>query len=401
MEATSISLNPPTVARISLDSPQPSSEDEEICKFSSYKKAGKFQRKPNPQRQRMHSTPKSGRCSGCGGSQHGNGDRSLRCPAWNRTCNNCGKKGHFSKVCRSEKSEHANAVIAEIAPHANNKNNEVRILMSPVSKSSKPAKEIEISVFADTGASLCVTGLSILKLLGIKLSQLKGTSKRIVTATGNKIHCRGWFNARLTLNNHTTLQSIYVCDSISRVYLSKNGCIELGIVHKGFPSQMENFSKPKSMHSNSPTAPLKMPYPPTAENVPLLKDYLLKTFADTAFNNDKSQFFPKMLGVPPAHIHLKPNSEPCIRPVPNHIPHYWKASVKKLLDEHEKRGIIAKTPIGIPTPWCSPMVITPKKGNLLQPKLRMTIDLQKLNSQCQREIHHVESPFKLVSQFPK
>ena len=46
------------------------------------------------------------------------------------------------------------------------------------------------------------------------------------------------------------------------------------------------------------------------------------------------------------------------------------------------------------------MVITPKKSNTLKPKLRMTIDLQHLNSQCIRELHHVESPFKLVSQIP-
>ena len=31
----------------------------------------------------------------------------------------------------------------------------------------------------------------------------------------------------------------------------------------------------------------------------------------------------------------------------------------------------------------------------------MTIDLQRLNSQCIRELHHVESPFQLASQVPK
>ena len=53
------------------------------------------------------------------------------------------------------------------------------------------------------------------------------------------------------------------------------------------------------------------------------------------------------------------------------------------------------------TPWCSRMVITPKKSNTVSPKLRMTVDLQHLNSQCIRELHHVESPFKLVSQIPE
>ena len=47
------------------------------------------------------------------------------------------------------------------------------------------------------------------------------------------------------------------------------------------------------------------------------------------------------------------------------------------------------------------MVVTPKKSNTTQPKLRMTIDLQHLNSQCIREVHHVDSPFKLASQIPQ
>jgi len=39
-------------------------------------------------------------CSGCSGKPHPGG-RS-RCPAFNVTCNACGKTGHFAKVCRSK-----------------------------------------------------------------------------------------------------------------------------------------------------------------------------------------------------------------------------------------------------------------------------------------------------------
>ena len=200
-----------------------------------------------------------------------------------------------------------------------------------------------------------------------------------------------------------------MCDSITRVYLSKPGCIDLGIIHEGFPNPITNSRLDKTIVktagntplSEMPTRPTSIPYPPTTENIHLLKEYLLKTFSGTAFNSDKSRYFPKMLGVPKARIHLKPNATPYRRPTPNVINHYWRDRVKDLLNEHEKRGIIAKTPVGTPTPWCFPMVITPKKSNTAQPKLRMTIDLQQLNSQCEREIHHVESPFKLASQIPK
>ncbi len=262
---------------------------------------------------------------------------------------------------------------------------------------------MEISFLPDTGASLCVTGLKILKKLGLKLSHLKPTSRRILTATGDRINCRGWFTAKLSVDGHCTTQNIYVCDNVQRTYLSKDGCIALGIVHSGFPRPMEakNPSMSIEEHSKVPDRPAKLPFAPTPENIPKLEEYLLKTFADTAFNDSKDRYFPKMLGVPPAHIHLRPDAKPYFRATPNQLPHFWKEPAKKMLDQWEKRGIIGKTPIGTPTKWCFPMVITPKKSNTLQPKLRMTIDLQHLNSQCIRELHHVESPFKLASQVPK
>ena len=124
-------------------------------------------------------------------------------------------------------------------------------------------------------------------------------------------------------------------------------------------------------------------------------------FSETTFNNNKDCYFPAMKNVPKAHIHLKPGAEPFFRATPNQIPHFWREASKKLLDQHVKRGIIEKTPIGNASLWCSPMVITPKKSNTVSPKLRMTVDLQPLNSQCIRELHHVESPFKLASQIPE
>ena len=44
--------------------------------------------------------PACGRCYNCGGKRHINDDR-RHCPARNKVCRNCGKLGHFSKVCRS------------------------------------------------------------------------------------------------------------------------------------------------------------------------------------------------------------------------------------------------------------------------------------------------------------
>ena len=61
-----------------------------------------------------------------------------------------------------------------------------------------------------------------------------------------------------------------------------------------------------------------------------------------------------------------------------------------------ERGILKQVPIGIPTDWCSTMVITTKKDG--QP--RHTIDYLYLNLQCKQETHHTASPFQLAMQVP-
>ena len=404
MEATSrdMNINNKLVAGIKIESDlNSSSEDEEVGKLSSYKK---IRKQPVPSSSRVYNAR---RCTGCGSAQHSNPERATKCPAWGRNCKKCGKRGHFSKVCRStsttvKPTDCAGALLASISAEEKIVNNQIEAKISANfgSKRKTPSK---LMILPDTGATVCVSGPYILKTLGVQSSQLRPTQRRIVTATGNIILCKGWVPVQITIGSCTTEQELYICKSIKRFYLSKTGCVKLGIIHNDFPRPFfkGNNESQTSTSSSMPKRPSKLPFSPTPQNVSNLKEYLLKVFAKTAFNNDKSGYFPKMLGVPKAHIHLKPNARPYFRATPNQIPHYWRTATKKLLDEHVKRGIITKTPIGTPTPWCFPMVVTPKKSNTLNPKLRMTIDLQNLNNQCVRELHHVESPFKLATQIPR
>ena len=47
----------------------------------------------------QHAKNKAGTCSGCGGNHHEGGRQN--CPAYHQSCHNCGKVGHFSRVCRA------------------------------------------------------------------------------------------------------------------------------------------------------------------------------------------------------------------------------------------------------------------------------------------------------------
>ena len=397
-----MSLQEKTLGEIRLrdNSPPSTSDEDEVNKISTYRKQMKSKAK-YPQRQPQKTYMRA--CDGCGSTSHATSERSTKCAAWKKVCSNCGKRGHLAKVCRGEKStEYANAVIAAVSNTSKNTSNEIELLVTKAGRSS--TKEARISFLPDTGASLCVVGLPILKKLGMNLSQLKKTSRRILTATGDRIHCRGWFAAQLTVDGNLTNQNIYVCDNIQHSYLSKEGCIALRIVHSDFPRPIttkETNTPTLSTNTSLPDVPAELPYPDTTENIPLLEKYLLKAFSQTAFNDDKNGYFSKMLGVSQAHIHLPPDAKPYCRTTPNQLPHFWKAPTKTLIDQWVKRGMIEKTPIGTPTPWCFPMVITPKKSNTAKPNLRVTIDFQELNKQCIRELHHVESLFRLASQVPK
>ena len=99
----------------------------------------------------------------------------------------------------------------------------------------------------------------------------------------------------------------------------------------------------------------------------------------------------------PAHIHLKSGSHPYVQHVTiSIIPFHWKEEVKQSLDKDVANNIIEPVLIGEPVEWCSKMMAVPKKDG----RLYRTIDFKHLNSQCQFETHHCQSPFNLACQIP-
>ena len=81
-------------------------------------------------------------------------------------------------------------------------------------------------------------------------------------------------------------------------------------------------------------------------------------------------------------------------PIP--VPHQWKNAVKKDLDRDVQLGIIEPVPEGVPTKWCSRMMIVSKKDG----KPRRTVDVQALNQATLRETHHTPSPYNQASVIP-
>ena len=337
-------------------------------------------------------------CPGCGSNAHNSNERQSKCPAWGQECRNCGTVNHFAKVCRQFKPT-VNSVnlIAHVhydqqkevftnptRPHME----EIHVTVSPNSEKFTQSMPTSMKVFPDSGASICIAGLKHLSLLNINRNELIGRTI---------IKCFGWLPVKFNVEGHTTTQPLYICDRVDRVYLSKSACLDTNILPDCFPKPVpkDRISHIKSdtpiKRMPPPPRPDSIPIPPIPENVNKLENYIRQNFSSSAFN--RSAPFPSM-STKPAHIHLKANAVPYARHSPIPVAHHWKAEIKAGLYRDVENGIITPVPIGMPVEWCSPMVVVTKKNG----SPRRTIDLQKLNSQCNREKHHCQPPFQLASQ---
>ena len=130
--------------------------------------------------------------------------------------------------------------------------------------------------------------------------------------------------------------------------------------------------------------PQKTPFPPNRTKHPQAQEVALR-------NSIQRQCLALQ-----AHIHLKEGAVPKARHSPIPMPFLLKEPVRQALWEDVIRGIITPVPVGMPTDWCSTMVITAKKNG----KPWRTIEYQHLNSQCKWETHHTESLYQLALQVP-
>ena len=133
--------------------------------------------------------------------------------------------------------------------------------------------------------------------------------------------------------------------------------------------------------------PSEIPIHPTEENREALENWIKEFFASSAMNVCKHQKTPEMTGEP-LKIAFKEGVTPTAVHTPIPTPHHFFKEVKEGLNADIALGVIEQVPQGVPTTWCSRMVVAQKKDG--QP--RRTIDLQKLNKATLRETHHTRSP---------
>lgn len=106
----------------------------------------------------------------------------------------------------------------------------------------------------------------------------------------------------------------------------------------------------------------------------------------------------KMPGV--VSLKIDPDCTPVAHP-PRPIPEALRQAAQVKLELLEKEDIIEKIPLGVPTPWCSPMHIVLKKKpevgkQICASDLRITIDPKDLNQALLREYHPINTVDEII-----
>ena len=297
----------------------------------------------------------------------------------------------------------------------------------------KTSDGIDVTAFTDTCAQTCVSDPTILHRLGLSDADLIPTKHKIISVTEDPLDVQGVLFVEITANNLSTCQTLYISNSIDGVFITKDAQVDIGILPPEYPNSScqatsrreestaqntkADVTKIDSMPSDtnatdmdstgdrascgclkrtpSPPAPTVIPFQPIAENRSKIEKWIKNQYASSAFNKCEHTPLPKMSGKP-LNIHTRKEVEPKAVHKPIPVPHHWKRKVKSDLDRDVALGIIEPVPPGVPSIWCSRMIVVAKHDG----SPRRTVDYQALNAATYRETHHTPPAFHQISAIP-
>ena len=369
----------------------------------------------DPTDHRRHNTDEV--CSYCGKKGHGKKAtltiRKTACPAYATKCTKCGKNNHYTSLCLSSTAkptvqeesgavfDHLCATSSHITAASGHKQSTTKrnplilshhlfddIQQSWTRRSSQPQPFIDIQitssrndydtlgfshmgkevrcttlkVMADTGCQSCIAGMKVMNRLGIKKEDLIPVSIKMSAANETSLRILGAAILRFTGMGSDgkccqTRQIVYITDSTDKIYLSREGCVALGLISKDFPTigEVKSVATTKEcdcpQRETPPPRPSAMSFPATEENKNRLKDWLVKRYSSSTFNTCEHQPLP-MMDVPPLRLMVNKEATPsvCHKAIP--VPLHWMEKVKADIDRDVQLGVIEPVPIGDPGTWC-------------------------------------------------
>ena len=298
------------------------------------------------------------RCSRCLGQAHSR----QSCPASESICNNCSKKGNWAKACRSQPNQQLpNKQVNELTSRRETEEEssseedvyflgEVVYLDTVSNSGNKPwtadikVNETTILFKIDSGADVTVIPLTVYQRSNLQPT-LKSTSKVLMGPCNYKMNCIGTFTTQLRHEDKTTTEEIFIVKGLERSLLGRQAAHSLNLLNRV-----------DALNSSEMKESIKERYP--------------NLF--TGLGQIKHQEY---------NIKLTQEATPYAIAVPRQVPIPLRKETERELQRMECNGVISR--VEDPTEWCAPMVVTPKSCG----KVRVCVDLTKLNQFVQRENH--------------
>lgn len=285
----------------------------------------------------MSMTQKQSSCQRCGYSPNHPRDR---CPAKDKTCSKCKKRGHFVKCCLGNISEVVNT-------EQDNYVDSSEVFLGEVGCSDSDPWFIDVKLQdkhvkfkIDTGADVTVIPEDIqVKCKNVKMQK----SDKILHGPGHtKLKVCGMFNGNIRVGTKVIDQNIYVVKGLRQPLLGRPAVELLGLVTRVHEVLSEETD-------------FKAQYP--------------KLF--TGLGKIRGEY----------QIKLREDAFPFALTTPRRVPLPLLPKVKAELARMENLGVITR--VDEPSDWCAGMVVVPKPSG----DVRICVDLTKLNESVQREKH--------------
>ncbi|KAJ8332613.1 hypothetical protein SKAU_G00424020 [Synaphobranchus kaupii] len=249
----------------------------------------------------------------------------------NADCHNCGKRGHYGRVCKSEKT--VSAVSEDSA-----------VLLGVVDAGEEPwtvdvgVRHTKVAFKIDTGADVTVMPEQVYREIAQGSTRSLTPGKKALVGPGTPLTVVGVAREVLQCGDRSTTEDIYVLKHLKVALLSRPASVRLRLVARVDSIDLET---------------VKQIYPKLCRGLGLIQQkYTIK---------------------------LNPDTKPVSLKVPRRVPLPLMGKVKKELERIEQLGVISC--IEEPTEWCSGMVVAPKKSG----EIRICVDLSPLNNAVCRE----------------
>ena len=294
-------------------------------------------------------------CSRCG--KHPAHDKA-HCPAKDAICRKCNKKGHFQALCRSAK---VGGVQTGNTASINSGGDTDDAFLGAV-QSKCPSEDDDpwavqltlqgrpVTLNIDTGAEVTVISDQIWKAVG--QPTLTPPQRYLRGPDSTPIPTRGKFVGTLKLGTRAATEEIYVVSELTKSLLGTPAIKQLQLIQR--LASLDTTSDPRKQ------------YPSLFEGLGKLEG---------AYS-----------------IQLRSDAKPFALSTPRRVAIPLLEPVKKELQRMESMGVISK--VQQPTEWCAGMVVVPKANG----KVRICVDLTKLNESVQRERHPLPAVDQTLAQ---